>query len=34
MAGGLVTGTEADCRAACEAFEKAVLSVAREPVRY
>ena len=34
MAGGLVTGTEADCRAACEAFEKAVLAVAREPVRY
>ena len=34
MAGGLVTGTEADCRAACEAFEKAVLAVARDPVRY
>ena len=34
MAGALVTGTEADCRAACEAFEKAVLEVAREPVRY
>lgn len=34
MAGGLVTGTEADCRAACEAFERAVLAVAREPVRY
>ena len=34
MAGGLVTGSEADCRAACEAFEKAVLAVAREPVRY
>jgi ethanolamine utilization protein EutL len=34
MAGALVTGTEADCRAACEAFEKAVLAVAREPVRY
>ena len=34
MAGGLVTGTEADCRAACEAFEKAVLAIARDPVRY
>lgn len=34
MAGALVTGTEADCRAACEAFEQAVLSVARDPVRY
>ena len=34
MAGALVTGSEADCRAACEAFEKAVLAIAREPVRY
>lgn len=34
MAGALMTGSEADCRAACEAFEKAVLAVAREPVRY
>ena len=34
MAGALLTGSEADCRAACEAFEKAVLAVAREPVRY
>jgi ethanolamine utilization protein EutL len=34
MGGALVTGTEADCRAACEAFEKAVLAIAREPVRY
>ena len=34
MAGALVTGTEADCRAACEAFEQAVLSVHRDPVRY
>ena len=34
LAGAIVTGTEADCRAACEAFEKAVLAVAREPVRY
>jgi ethanolamine utilization protein EutL len=34
MAGALVTGTEADCRAACEAFEQAVLSIHRDPVRY
>jgi ethanolamine utilization microcompartment shell protein EutL len=34
MAGALVTGTEADCRAACEAFEEAVLSIHRDPVRY
>ncbi|HET6362644.1 MAG TPA: ethanolamine utilization microcompartment protein EutL [Gemmatimonadota bacterium] len=34
MGGALLTGSEADCRAACEAFEKAVLAIAREPVRY
>lgn len=34
MGGALLTGSEADCRAACEAFEKAVLSIGREPVRY
>jgi ethanolamine utilization microcompartment shell protein EutL len=34
MAGALVTGTEADCRAACDAFEEAVLSIHRDPVRY
>ncbi len=34
MAGALVTGTEADCRAACEAFERAVLGVHADPVRY
>lgn len=34
MAGALVTGTEADCRAACEAFERAVLAVHRDPIRY
>lgn len=34
MAGALVTGSEADCRAACEAFEAAVLAVHRDPVRY
>ena len=34
MAGALVSGTEADCRAACEAFEQAVLGVHKDPVRY
>lgn len=34
MAGALVTGTEADCRAACEAFEQAVLGIHKDPVRY
>lgn len=34
MAGALVTGSEADCRAACDAFEQAVLGVHRDPVRY
>lgn len=34
LAGALVTGTEADCRAACEAFEQAVLAVHRDPIRY
>ncbi len=34
MAGALVTGSEADCRAACDAFEQAVLSVHRDPVVY
>lgn len=34
MAGALVTGTEADCQAACEAFESAVLAVHRDPIRY
>lgn len=34
MAGALVTGTEADCRAACDAFEQAVIGVHRDPVRY
>lgn len=33
-AGALVTGSEADCRAACEAFEDAVLAVHRDPIRY
>jgi ethanolamine utilization protein EutL len=34
MGGALVTGTEADCLAACEAFEAAVKSVHADPVRY
>lgn len=34
MAGALVTGSEADCRAACDAFEAAVLAVHLDPVRY
>jgi ethanolamine utilization protein EutL len=34
MAGALVTGSEADCRAACDAFEQAVLGVHRDPIRY
>ncbi len=34
MGGALVTGTEADCRAACEAFEAAVTSIYADPVRY
>jgi ethanolamine utilization protein EutL len=34
MAGALVTGTEADCRAACDAFEQAVLGIHSDPVRY
>jgi ethanolamine utilization protein EutL len=33
-AGALVTGTEADCRAACDTFEQAVLSIHRDPIRY
>jgi ethanolamine utilization protein EutL len=34
MAGALLAGTEADCRAACEAFEAAVLAIHRDPIRY
>ena len=32
--GGLLTGTQADCKAACEAFAKAVISVASNPLDY
>ena len=31
--GGLLTGTQADCRAACEAFAKAVINVANNPIQ-
>jgi len=30
--GGYLTGTQAACKAACEAFEEAVLAVARNPI--
>ena len=30
--GGLLTGTQADCKAACEAFAKAVIDVANHPI--
>ncbi|WP_288372141.1 ethanolamine utilization microcompartment protein EutL [uncultured Marinobacter sp.] len=30
--GGFLTGTQAACKAACEAFEEAVLAVARNPI--
>ena len=30
--GGLLTGTQSDCRAACEAFARAVIDVASRPI--
>ncbi len=30
--GGLLTGTQSDCRAACEAFARAVIQVANRPI--
>ena len=30
--GGLLTGTQSDCRAACEAFARAVIDVASHPI--
>ena len=30
--GGLLTGSQSDCQSACEAFEQAVLQVARQPL--
>lgn len=34
FAGGLLTGEQADCRAACEAFSLAVCEVAKNPLAY
>ena len=32
--GGLLTGTQSDCKAACEAFDRAVIDVATNPLNY
>ena len=32
--GGLLTGTQSDCRAACEAFARAVIDVASNPISW
>ena len=32
FAGGLLTGSQADCKAACKAFEEAVIKVAQNPL--
>ncbi|MEB2355672.1 MAG: ethanolamine utilization microcompartment protein EutL, partial [Ignavibacteriales bacterium] len=34
FSGGLLTGTQAACKAACDAFQEAVLEVADYPIRY
>jgi ethanolamine utilization protein EutL len=34
FSGGLLAGTQSACRAACQAFQDAVLDVARDPVKY
>jgi ethanolamine utilization protein EutL len=34
FSGGLLTGSQSACRAACQAFQDAVLDVARSPVKY
>lgn len=34
FAGGLLTGSQPDCQAACEAFAKAVCRVAQEPLKF
>lgn len=34
FSGGLLTGTQSACRAACQAFQDAVLDVARDPVKF
>ena len=32
--GGLLTGSQSDCRAACEAFARAVIDVANAPISW
>ncbi len=34
FAGALLSGTQSACRAACQAFQDAVLDVARDPRRF
>jgi ethanolamine utilization protein EutL len=34
FAGGLLTGTQSACKAACEAFQRAVIDVAENPLKY
>jgi len=34
FSGGLLTGSQSDCRAACDAFRDAVLDVAGQPINY
>ncbi len=34
FSGGLLTGTESDCRAACEAFAAAVCRIAEAPLEF
>ncbi|MBR5927497.1 MAG: microcompartment protein EutL, partial [Spirochaetia bacterium] len=34
FAGGLLTGDQAACKAACQAFADAVCAVAEKPIRY
>lgn len=34
FSGGLLTGSQSACRAACQAFQDAVLDVARSPLKY
>ena len=34
FAGGLLTGDQAACRAACEAFAETVINIAEDPLSY
>lgn len=34
FSGGLLTGSQSDCRAACDAFREAVLDVANSPIKF